>query len=45
MVAIFLVATARAEIGKTLTGVVESGKAASVTPKPGGPVLTSGSGI
>lgn len=40
MVAIFLVATARAEIGKTLTGVVESGKTASVTPKPGGPVLT-----
>ena len=40
LVAFFLVATAGAEIGGTLTGILESGKAASVTPKPGGPVLT-----
>jgi hypothetical protein len=37
--AFLLVATAGAEIGGTLTGVLESGKAASVTPKPAGPVL------
>ena len=40
VLACLLLANAAAEVGKTLAEVLASGKAVSVTPKPGGTVLT-----